>query len=74
MAASLFNLINEFAELNIIKDQVILHFVDDQLQNETSDTCGIFQLYFNKNLFDPLKKSKMINDDTLTKKYDINIT
>ena len=74
MAASLFHLINEFAELNIIKDQVILHFVDDQLQNETSDTCGIFQLYFNKNLFDPLKKSKMINDDTLTKKYDINIT
>ena len=74
MAANLFHLINEFAELNRIKDQVILHFVDDQLQNETSDTCGIFQLYFNKNLFDPLKKSKMINDDTLTKKYDINIT
>ena len=74
MAANLFHLINEFAELNRIKDQVILHFVDDQLQNETSDTCGIFQLYFSKNLFDPLKKSKMINDDTLTKKYDINIT
>ena len=74
MAANLFHLINEFAELNRIKDQVILHFVDDQLQNETSDTCGIFQLYFNKNLFDPLKKRKMINDDTLTKKYDINIT
>ena len=74
MAANLFHLINEFAELNRIKDQVILHFVDDQLQNETSDTCGISQLYFNKNLFDPLKKRKMINDDTLTKKYDINIT
>ena len=74
MAANLFHLINEFAELNRIKDQVILHFVDDQLQNETSDTCGIFQLYFNKNLFDPLKKSKMIYDDILTKKYDINIT
>ena len=74
MAVNLFHLINEFAELNRIKGQVILQFVDDQLQNETSDTCGIFQLYFNKNLFDPLKKSKMINDDTLTKKYDINIT
>ena len=47
--------------------RVILHFFDDQLQNETSDTCGIFQLYFYRNLFDPLKKSKIINDDKLTK-------
>ena len=45
----------------------MLHFVDNQLQNETSDTCGIFQFYFYKNLFDPLKKSKMINDNKLTK-------
>ena len=67
MAVDLFHLINEFTELNRIKDEIILHFVDDQLQNETSDTCGIFQLYFYKNLFDPLKKSKMINDNKLTK-------
>ena len=68
MAADLFHLINEFAELNGIKDEVILHFVDDQLQNETPDTCGIFQLYFYKNLFDPLKKSKIINNNKLAKK------
>ena len=67
MAVDLFHLINEFTELNRIKDEIILHFVDDQPQNETSDTCGIFQLYFYKNLFDPLKKSKMINDNNLTK-------
>ena len=45
----------------------MLPFVDDQLQNLTSGTCGIFQLYFYKNLFDPLKKSKIINDEKLTK-------
>ena len=42
MAADLFHLINEFAELNRIKDEVILHFVDDKLQNKIADTCGIF--------------------------------
>ena len=67
MGANLFHLINEFQEVNKIKNEVILHFVNDQLQNETSDTCGIFQLYFYKNLSDPLKKSKIINDDKLTK-------
>ena len=67
MAAGLFHLINKFAELNRIKDEVILHFVDDQLQNEITDTCGIFQLYFYKKLFDPLKKSRIINNNKLTK-------
>ena len=67
MAAGLFHLINKFAKLNRIKDEVILHFVDDQLQNEITDTCGIFQLYFYKKLFDPLKKSRIINNNKLTK-------
>ena len=65
--ADLFHLINNLAELNRIKDEVILHFFDDQLQNETSDICGIFRLYFYKNLFDSQKKSKIINNDKLTK-------
>ena len=66
-AADLFHLINEFAELNNIKNEAIIHFVDDQLQNLTSDTCGTFQLCFYKNLFDPLKKSGIINDKKLRK-------
>ena len=55
----LFHLINKFAELNNAKNEVIIHFVDNQLQNITSDTSGIFQLYFYKNLFDPLKKVEL---------------
>ena len=37
------------------------------LQNETSDAIEVFQLYFYKNLFHPLKKGKTINDKKLTK-------
>ena len=42
--------------------------LDDQLQELTTDTCGIFQLYFYKNLFDPVRDSKIIDDEFLTKK------
>ena len=57
---------NEFAELTRIKDEVILHFVDDQLQSKTSDTWDISTLLLQKP-FPPLKKSKIINDNKLTK-------
>ena len=40
--------------------------LDDRLQELTTDTCGIFQLYFYKNLFDPNSDSKMFNDEFLT--------
>ena len=63
MAVDLFQSINKFAEINTIKDDVILHFAGNQLQNETSDTCGIYD----KNYFDPLEKNKKINDNKLTK-------
>ena len=40
--------------------------LDDQLQELTTDTCGIFQLYFYRNLFEPSADSKLINDEFLT--------
>ena len=42
--------------------------VDDEIQEIYSDTCGLFQLYFYKNLFDPDENSKILNDEHLTKK------
>ena len=42
--------------------------VEDQLQEFTTGTCGVFQLYFYKNLFNPLGDSKIINDEFLSKK------
>ena len=45
-----------------------MHFVDDQIQKTETDTCGIFQLYFYVNLFNPIENSQIINDKTVTKK------
>ena len=42
--------------------------LDDQLQELTTDMCGVFQLYFCKNLFDFVRDSKIIDDEFLTKK------
>ena len=67
--ADLLHLIKEFGKLHNIRNEIVLYLVDDQLQELTSDTCGIFQLYFYKNLFDPLAKTKsqIINDKKLTR-------
>ena len=59
---------NEFGKKHNLKDEVAVHFVDDQLQKTETDTCGIFQLYFHVNLFNPVEISQIINDKTLTKK------
>ena len=58
---------NEFRKKHNFKKDVMLHFVDDQLQKMETDTCGIFQLYFYVNLFSLIENSKTINDKTLTK-------
>ena len=38
------------------------------IQGITASTCGIFQIYFHKNLFDPEEESSIIKDEFLTKK------
>ena len=43
-----------------MKNEVTVHFVDDQLQKTETDTCGIFQLYFYVSLFNPVEKSQII--------------
>ena len=55
-AKDFFHLLSEFGKLN------------DQLQELTTDTSGIFQLCFYKNLFEPFRDSKIIDDEFLTKK------
>ena len=59
---------NELEKKRNLKNEVTMHFVDDQLQKTETDTCGIFQLYFYVNLFNPVKNSQIISDKTLTKK------
>ena len=45
------------------KNQIKIIIAEDQLQELTTYTCGIFQLYFYKNLSNPLSNSKIINDE-----------
>ena len=68
-AEDFFHLLSEFAKLKKKqKKKMKIIPLDDQLQQLATNTCGIFQLYFCKNLFDPARNSKIINDEFLTKK------
>ena len=42
--------------------------VEDRLQDLNSSTCGIFQIFFYQNLFNPSEKSKIQGETRLTKK------
>ena len=53
-AKDLFHLLSKFSKYHNVKEMT-LYAVDNQLQETASDTCGVFQLYFYKNLFDPLE-------------------
>ena len=41
--------------------------LEKSVQKLLSATCGSFQLYFYKNLFDPYERSKILNHQRLTK-------
>ena len=58
----------EFAKVNNLSNERTVVLVDDKIQEIYSDTCGLFQLYFYKNLFDPNENSKILNSEHLTKK------
>ena len=42
--------------------------LEHPVQEITSSTYELFQLYFYKNIFDPDERSKIINHETLNKK------
>ena len=65
-AKDLIHLLSEFLKYHNVKE-MILYTVNDQLQETASDTFGIFQVYFYKNLFAPLEDSQIIEHEKLTK-------
>ena len=67
-AQDLLHLLAEFAEYNNAKDEMKLVLTYDELKKINTDTCWKFQLYFYKNLFYPLKNSKIQKHEKLTKK------
>ena len=65
-AQDFFHLLEQFAKLKKTHCMNLL-ILENTIQNLTTSTCGLFQLYFYKNLFDPDEKSKILNHQTLTK-------
>ena len=69
-AHDLFNLLSGYARVKDQSEELYLLILNTQLQKEESSTCGNFNLYFLKHLFDPLKTSaiiecKKLNETTL---------
>ena len=62
-----FHLLTEFSKLKKTKEMNIL-ILEHPVQEVTSSTCGLFQLYFYKNIFNPVERSKIINHETLNRK------
>ena len=51
-----------------LKNDVIVYLADDQLQMIEKDTCGMYQIYFYVNLFNPLENSSIISKKSLNKR------
>ena len=63
-AQNFFHLLEQFAKLKETECINIL-ILENNVESITGSTCGEFQLYFYKNLFDPDEKSKILNHDNL---------
>ena len=64
-AHDLFNLLTGYAHVKKQTEELYLIILQTQLQRDTSTTCGNFNLYFLKHLFDPLKTSSVIDCEKL---------
>ena len=65
-ARNFFHLVEQFVKLKKTHCINIL-ILENQIQDLVSPNCGLFQLYFYKNLFDLDKKSKILSHGTLNK-------
>ena len=60
-AHDLFNLLSGYARVKNESEELYLIILDTKLQDDESSTCGKFNLYSLKHLFDPLKTSSVLN-------------
>ena len=63
-ATYFFHLLYQFGKLKKVNKMTIV-IVENDLQKLTSSTCGIFQLYFYKNLLDPALQSSIVSHKNL---------
>ena len=50
-----------------LKNEVIVHLIDNQLQMIERDFCGMYQIYFYVNLLNSLENSSIFNEKSLNK-------
>ena len=67
-ATNFFHFVQAFGNKLKLRTFVNIWMVEDRIQNLNSVTCGIFQLYFYNNFFNPNKNSKIQDKARLNKK------
>ena len=63
----LLHLMNEYGKTRRLKNEVIVHLIENQLQMIERDLCGMYQIYFYVNLLNPLENSSIFNEKSLNK-------
>ena len=66
-ATNFFPFVQAFGNKLKLRDSVNTWMVEDRVQDLNSVTCGIFQIYFYDNLFNPNQNSKYKTKNDLTK-------
>ena len=67
-ARNLFQFIQAFGTKIKLRSFVNIRMLEDRIQDLDSSTCGIFQIYFYENLFNPDENSKIQGETKLNKK------
>ena len=67
-ATNVFRFVQAFGNKLKLRNFVNIWTVEDRVQDLDSSTCGIFQIYFYDNLFNPDKNSKIQDKTRLNKK------
>ena len=67
-ARNFFRFVQAFGIKLKLRNFVNIWMVENRSQDLDSSTCGIFQLHFYNNLFNPNENSKIQNDSKLTKR------
>ena len=67
-ASNFFHFVQAFGNKLKLRNFVNIWMVEDRVQNLDSVACGIFQLYFYNNLFNPNKNSKIQDKSRLKKR------
>ena len=67
-ATNFFHFIQAFGNKLKLRDFVNISTVEDRVQDLNSLTCGIFQIYFYDNLFNPDESSKIQDKKRLNKR------